>query len=522
MRVRGLALIALVAASTSAMAQNTETTNSAGFYYYKDGTNHAFENFDSYKQPTALLITGECNRDDARFADARARGAEVLVYINVVERQETPDVCADYADFYTLPGGLPSSDYAPGTQYARFWQTPQPKARINWVGNNYTTYLLDITEGSAWSNKVVAFVEQLMRDDEVDGVFLDVLGARLWGVNTDWRNDIPVGGEAAYAQAHDLDRVPASSPDWTPNERNAWTDGAVDLVSRIDAIRRAINPNFIVVNNNNWAGNWPGSTYGQQGEQYVDGIAIEHRASTEVSHVGYANRDYSNLGHRRVIAMARDTNPDENVDNRQAEERAWRKIPGVTHTTSQPTYGYAPPPTTPDAPTKTFTRLTDRLGYAPFGRIHESGTPSVGLAANTKYATEFLLSENAILLTLWAYLDGGGNGTGVQTVRLALYRDDHGVPGAKVAESETKWFGPGQPAAWRSFAVPQGISLASNYYWIAIHTGPTAGIVRYYGDAPGPLATNADGFSNGADSTFGTAQLSAIKLSVYATYRIVQ
>ncbi|HTU67877.1 MAG TPA: hypothetical protein VMF52_18155 [Steroidobacteraceae bacterium] len=517
MRVQGLALIslALAGASAAAMAQ----TNSAGFYYQT-----TFQNIDSYKQPTALLITGECNRGDAQFADARTKGAEVLAYINVVERQDAPtNVCGAYADLYTLPTGLPASNYDPGTPYARFWQSPQPKQRINWVGSSYTTYLLDITSGSAWSNRVVAYVEQLMREDKVDGVFLDVLGARLWGVNTDWRNEIPVGGEAQYAADHDLGQVPAASPDWTTNERNAWTAGAIDLVRRLDASRQAINPNFIIVNNNNWAGNWPGSTYGEEAEQYVDGIAIEHKASTEAAQVGYAGRAYAARGHRRVIAIAKDTDPSA-TDNRQAEERAWRNVEGVTHTTSQPSYAYAPAPTTPTAPTKTFARLTDRLDRDPFGRIHESTVPSAGMTADKKRATRFLLSKDAVLLTLWAYLDGGGEVTsGQQPVRLALYKDDHGVPGEKVTESETKWFGPGQVAAWRPFSVPQDLSLISGYYWIAIHTGATGGIARNFGDGSGAWVTNTDAFGNGADAPFGTVELSGTtQLSVYATYRFVQ
>ena len=66
-------------------------------------------------------------------------------------------------------------------------------------------------------------------------------------------------------------------------ERNAWTDGAVDLVRRIDAKRRAINPNFIIVNNNIWARS-DGSTRGLAAEKYVDGVSLEHPGGVNTYH----------------------------------------------------------------------------------------------------------------------------------------------------------------------------------------------------------------------------------------------
>jgi hypothetical protein len=490
MRVNGLALLAAVAASSAAMAQNSYPTNSAGFYYQ-----NTFHNIESYKQPTALLIAGECNRDDPHFAEARAKGAEVLAYINVVERQAEPDVCADYEEFYTLPSG----------QYAAYWPFPMPQHRINYQGQNYTTYLLDIRAGQDWPDRVVAFVEQLIREDKVDGVFLDVLGARLWGPRADWTNDI----NNAEADAMGIPR----SSDWTQAEREAWTGGAVDLVRRLDVLRRALNPRFIIMNNNNWAGAGDYVTGGRRGEQYVDGIAIEHKWSSEAPQTGYAALEtYSNLGHRRVLAIANDA----------TDELAWRTRQGVTHVTSQPTYGYAPPPTQPAAPAKTFTRLTDRLRA--FGRIQESAVPSAGMTANRKRASKFTMTENGTLLSLWAYLDGsGGVVTGDQEVRLVLYRDDGGVPGARVAESTTKWFAPGAPAAWRSFTVP-AVPLTAGNYWIAVFTGADAGVVRNYGDGSSVnWIANDDTFVGGAADPFGgNTTTGAVTLSVYATYRVEQ
>jgi hypothetical protein len=504
MRVHGLAFVALLAAS-SAMAQNSYPTNSAGFYY-----KNTFQNIESYKQPTALLVAGECNRDHAQFAEARAKGAEVLAYINVVERQADPDVCDAYREFYTVSPG----------QYAAYWPFPYLGHRINYQGETYTTYLLDIRAGQAWPDRVVAFVEQLIREDKVDGVFLDVLGARLWGPRSDWMNDI----DDAEADQMGIPR----SADWTQTERDAWTNGAVDLVRRLDALRRSLNPKFIIVNNNSWSGaggDWDepanNATGGNRGRQYVDGIVREHHASTEAAQTNYARAEYSNLGHRRVIIIA----------NSAGEEKEWRKKQGVTHVTQSAidpatgkrTYAYAPPPTPPDAPAKTFNRLTDRLRA--FGLIHETNAVySDGMTANRKRASKFTMTENGQLLSLWAYVDGdGGVITDDQEMRLVLYRDNGGAPGAKVAESSTKWFAPGAPVAWRSFTVPE-VPLAAGAYWIAIFTGVEGGVVRNYGvGGTNNWIANDDTFAGGASDPFGgNTSTGSVTLAVYATYRVVQ
>ena len=64
------------------------------------------------------------------------------------------------------------------------WPYPTAGARANYPGSKLT----DIRKGSVWSNRVVAYVEQLMRENKVDGVFLDVTGARLWTSLANWNS----------------------------------------------------------------------------------------------------------------------------------------------------------------------------------------------------------------------------------------------------------------------------------------------------------------------------------------------
>ena len=90
-----------------------------------------------------------------------------------------------------------------------------------------------------------------MRSHTVDGVFLDVIGAKNWGPPAKWNDDT----------------------EWTEAQRDAWTYGCVDLVRKLDASRRAINPNFLIINNGLWdrSGNDP-LHKGNEGQQYVDGV----------------------------------------------------------------------------------------------------------------------------------------------------------------------------------------------------------------------------------------------------------
>jgi hypothetical protein len=195
------------------------------------------------------------------------------------------------------------------------WPFPSYGQRVLRPGN----HLADIRAGRAWSNYIVNFVVAKMRERKFDGVFIDTCGGRPWTSYPNWSN-------------------------WPLAEKNAWTDGCADLVRRLDAQRRAINPNFIIVNNNVWDRS-DGNTRGLVAQKYVDGITLEHPTCCVKSyHVAIAKRTYSNLGHRRVMVIA--TSP--------AEARQWATIPGVTHVTYATNYAYPP------APVISFKALTDR------------------------------------------------------------------------------------------------------------------------------------------------------------------
>jgi hypothetical protein len=260
-------------------------------------------NVSLYAKSTGIVVAGRCNRYNTAFASMRSKGGEVLAYINAFERPDNY-ICA-------LDQGLYMNDYGA----VPLWPYPSYGQRYSWPGSKLT----DMRPGSKWILWVVSYVEKLMRERKVDGVFLDGIGARLWGSNADWAN-------------------------WSSYEKTTWTNGNIDLVRRLDAKRRAINPNFIIVSNNVWGVSVP-NTNALAGEPYVDGIAMEHPTLYLTAyHRGQAGHAFSNLGHRRVLVIARST----------TEARDWAAVKGVTHVSNQLSYKY------PSVPPVGFSDLNDR------------------------------------------------------------------------------------------------------------------------------------------------------------------
>ena len=259
-------------------------------------------NASLYGKPTGMIIAGRCNRYDPVFMTARAKGAEVLAYLNPINRPDHAACALDTQFYMNDIGRVP------------LWPFPSYGQRIN-SGN---THMTDMRAGSAWILHVVAYIGKLMREGKVDGVFLDNVGAKTWMPLAEWKN-------------------------WSMKEQNAWTDGQVDLVRRIDALRRQIKPNFIIVNNNVWD---RGDTRGLPAESYVDGVSIEHPKVLSAWHVKYMEKAFGNLGHRRTLVIANNT----------TEAKAWAKVKGVTHVSNQTSSQYRHP----NVPMVPFRELNDR------------------------------------------------------------------------------------------------------------------------------------------------------------------
>ena len=289
---------ALAILALGAFAHDASAANPLGIAF-KDTMNVPL-----YGQPTGLLIAGRCNRNEPEFQEARRRGAEVLLYISATARPDSRVCRLDNELYMNDPSRVP------------LWPYPGEGQRVSYP----KTHMTDMRPGSPWIQHVVDYVEQLMRDGKFDGIFLDAMGARPWDKLAVWES-------------------------WPQNEKDVWTDGNVDLVRRLDERRRAIDPNFIIVTNGFWD---RGDQRGFAGERYVDGIMLEHPKSGSPWHIKNAGKPFSDLGHRRVLVVARD----------KASAQEWAKVKGVTHVSDQSggsnQYAHPNPPVVP------FEPLSDR------------------------------------------------------------------------------------------------------------------------------------------------------------------
>lgn len=239
--------------------------NSIGFAYVST------DGLEQYYKPGAIIVAGANNVTDPKFQEARRAGAKVLRYINWVE----------------APLSIPAERIGDSWWYsgADAW-TP---SRINWPG----TYLLDIRRQSRWSDFVVARFRTIIEQDLVDGVMPDVVSNRLWSTLALWDT-------------------------WPAAEQKQWTDGNIDLLRRVDAVRQIVNPNFLIVNNGVLG---EVHEHTRVGELFVDGRVLERPRDINEHKAELLARPYGH-NRNRVVAV---------VGRTYADAIAASKLPGVTH-----------------------------------------------------------------------------------------------------------------------------------------------------------------------------------------------
>jgi hypothetical protein len=159
----------------------------------------------------------------------------------------------------------------------------------------------------------------------------------------------------------------------------------------------------------------------------------------------------------------------------------------------------------------TLARVRAVMGTGTAGAIWTvSGTGS-------KRASRFELASPADIVRLRAYLDGRGATTGSQAIRGVVYADNAGQPGPRVASTAQVTIPAGRGAAWVDLPFTTAIGLRAGHYWLALQSGATAGVVRYAASSrAGALRWNADAYSDGPATPFGTASSDAKELSIHA------
>lgn len=249
----------------------------------------AFDNTDNvplYANRGSLVIAGRkaaVRADTPVMQAVRAGGGEVLQYI----------VPAD------IPDGLNSEfdrEYYGGFGAPAYWPFAN---RSKWPN----TRMADMTPDSAWLRYTVEWIVSWMTRGVCDGMFLDTVGARTYASGANWDS-------------------------WSAEEKDQYMLGNIWLVREL----RQRLPNAILVSNSVWyRADKPQEA--AQGEQYVNGVCLEHHASTSTWHRNYAARAFGVPNKRRVLVIA----------NSQEDAREWFNVPGVTHVSGQTTPQYTNP-----------------------------------------------------------------------------------------------------------------------------------------------------------------------------------
>jgi hypothetical protein len=211
-------------------------------------------NVNQYEGRGALLVAGrenDCNYRLEAFQRVRRAGGEVYCYLIPSER---PNVLIHLID---------REFYGPDINQIPLWPFPRtaPGTRYKWANEEGvpTGRMTDMRPGSSMITRTVAFIEKLIREGLCDGVFLDTVGSMTWHPLADWNN-------------------------WSLEEKDAYTEGNLELVRLIDEKRKQLNrEDFGVVNNSIWqrGDNVPRAL---EGEKFVDGICIEHHPYSSTFH----------------------------------------------------------------------------------------------------------------------------------------------------------------------------------------------------------------------------------------------
>ncbi len=123
--------------------------------------------------------------------------------------------------------------------------------------------------------------------------------------------------------------------------------------------------------------------------------------------------------------------------------------------------------------------------------------------------------------SIWAYVDGGGAGSGTGKAKMLIYSNNAGAPDALLGTSEEVSVPKGQAGEWIEFPFSSPVKLIAADYHIGPHYGGDASVLRIgtlTGQTSGSSKHNADTYVGGAADPFGSPTNDTTLLSVYAEY----
>jgi hypothetical protein len=260
--LRNTAITGAVLAALAAPAMASAAANPLTFDYDNSTA------ITSYARPTGAVVVGRNFFNPALVDQIQNGGGEVYQYVDVIDGWFTN----------WNASGFQAELYGGSQQNPDWLMSPR---RSNWSN----TYLTDMRPGSPWVLHAVDAIAKWFPTTHAKGLFLDVVGERLWTGAWD---------------------------SMSATEKSNWTAGNRDFVNRL---RQRLGPNVILVANNTWP----------SGNTELNGITSEHHSYSESGYWStmFGRSDWEKPVRNMVIA------------NSATEARQWANVPGVTHVVAQ-------------------------------------------------------------------------------------------------------------------------------------------------------------------------------------------
>jgi hypothetical protein len=171
----------------------------------------------------------------------------------------------------------------------------------------------------------------------------------------------------------------------------------------------------------------------------------------------------------------------------------------------------------PGSPATSTATAPIQSGTATFGKT-TVGASTDSFLANRKRVNRYAMSAAGSVTKLSVYLAPNGK-AGQQLIEGLIYSDSSGAPGSLLATSGQFTFKNTNAAGWFDLTFVSPVKLAAGNYWIGVITGSTSSIAAFRFDSvTGSRDYNANTYTSGPTSAFGTPTVDAEQMSLYATY----
>ena len=147
------------------------------------------------------------------------------------------------------------------------------------------------------------------------------------------------------------------------------------------------------------------------------------------------------------------------------------------------------------------------------------GPTPYAAADNYKFASKFTLSSDIALENGYARMDGSGGGVGTQVVKMLVYSDNAGSPDALLATSDAVTIAAGAAQAVSTFTFSPTVALTADDYWLCLHFGATANVIRMITKTAGSgvnMYYNFDTYVGGGADPFGANSTYDSGINMYA------